>query len=147
MDIPWVNLIWEKHYRNGRLPNQVKKGSYWWRDILKLLDKYKGLAKVDLRNGTTCLFWTDMWLDQIPSLSFPELFSFSKKKSITFQRAMTTEPLHNLFHLPLSEPAYDKLLSMEQILNSVELSHEPDSWSYIWGNLHFSSTKAYRQLT
>ena len=24
-DIPWVHLIWEKYYSNGRLPNHVKK--------------------------------------------------------------------------------------------------------------------------
>jgi len=31
-DIPWVHLIWEKYYSNGRLPNHVKKGSFWWKD-------------------------------------------------------------------------------------------------------------------
>lgn len=36
-DIPWVHLIWEKYYRNGKLPNHVKKGSFWWKDVLKLL--------------------------------------------------------------------------------------------------------------
>ena len=25
VDIPWVHLIWEKYYSNGRLPNHVKK--------------------------------------------------------------------------------------------------------------------------
>jgi hypothetical protein len=29
-DIPWVHLVWEKHYSNGRLPNHTKKGSFWW---------------------------------------------------------------------------------------------------------------------
>jgi len=27
-DIPWVKLVWEKHYRNGRLPGTVKKRSF-----------------------------------------------------------------------------------------------------------------------
>ena len=28
-DIPWVQLIWEKYYTNGKLPaNHVKKGSF-----------------------------------------------------------------------------------------------------------------------
>lgn len=44
VDIPWVHLVWEKYYSNGRLPNHVKKGSFLWKDILKLLDKFKGLA-------------------------------------------------------------------------------------------------------
>jgi hypothetical protein len=39
-DIPWVSLVWEKYYEHGKLPGSVKKGSFWWRDILKLLDKF-----------------------------------------------------------------------------------------------------------
>jgi len=31
-DIPWVQLIWEKYYRNGKLLGHTKKGSFWWRD-------------------------------------------------------------------------------------------------------------------
>jgi hypothetical protein len=35
-DIPWVHLVREKYYTNGRLPNHVKKSSFWWRDVLKV---------------------------------------------------------------------------------------------------------------
>lgn len=28
LDIPWVSLVWEKHYRNGKLPNHMKKDSF-----------------------------------------------------------------------------------------------------------------------
>jgi hypothetical protein len=31
-DIPWVHLLWEKYYPNGKLPNQTMNGSFWWRD-------------------------------------------------------------------------------------------------------------------
>lgn len=56
-DIPWVHLIWEKNYSNGKLPNHlIKKGSFWWKDVLKLLPKFKDLAKVQVRNGQSCLF-------------------------------------------------------------------------------------------
>jgi hypothetical protein len=27
-DIPWVQLIWEKHYAHGKLPNHTLKGSF-----------------------------------------------------------------------------------------------------------------------
>lgn len=27
-DIPWVSLVWEKHYSNGKLPSHLKKGSF-----------------------------------------------------------------------------------------------------------------------
>jgi hypothetical protein len=26
--IPWVNLVWEKHYKNGKLPSHIKKGPF-----------------------------------------------------------------------------------------------------------------------
>jgi len=45
-DIPWVNLVWEKHCRNGRLPGIVKKGSFWWMDVLKLLTPFKEMANI-----------------------------------------------------------------------------------------------------
>lgn len=55
-DIPWVSLVWKKYYSSGKLPGCSKKGSFWWRDIVKLLDKFKGMAKVEIRDGSSCLF-------------------------------------------------------------------------------------------
>jgi hypothetical protein len=28
-NIPWVQLIWEKYYKNGKLPNHTMKDSFW----------------------------------------------------------------------------------------------------------------------
>lgn len=70
-DIPWVRLVWENYYSNGKLPGQQKMGSFWWRDIVKLLDKFKGIAKATAQNGTTILVWQDLWNDNIPKLLFP----------------------------------------------------------------------------
>lgn len=50
-DIPWVSLIWEKHYSNGKLSNNTRKGSFWWRDILKLLEVFKSFSIVQVQNG------------------------------------------------------------------------------------------------
>ena len=62
LDLPWVKLMLEKYYNNGKLPGQVKKGSFWWKNVLKLLDKFKDMATVSVQNGSTCLFWDDIWL-------------------------------------------------------------------------------------
>jgi len=29
LDLPWVHLIWVKHYRNGKLLTHIRKGSFW----------------------------------------------------------------------------------------------------------------------
>lgn len=44
LDIPWVQLVWNTYYHNGELPLNNNKGSFWWRDITKLIHSYKGLA-------------------------------------------------------------------------------------------------------
>lgn len=56
-DIPRVSLVWEKHYSNGKLPNSIRKGSFWWRDILKLT-----FSTIQVQDGITCFFWTDNWI-------------------------------------------------------------------------------------
>jgi hypothetical protein len=39
-DIPWVKLIWNTYYSEGIVPHAAKdKGSFWWRDILKLSEE------------------------------------------------------------------------------------------------------------
>jgi len=70
-DIPWVSLIWEKYYSSRRLPGTSKKGSFWWRDILKLLDKFKGMARVEINNGKSCFLWEDLWGNEILMHKFP----------------------------------------------------------------------------
>jgi hypothetical protein len=114
-DIPWVHLVWEKHYSNGKLPSHTKKGSFWWRDILKLLDKFKGLASVQASDGASCLFWDDCWVGQPLKLSFPELFSFAKKPSISLRSVIYTTP-SNLFNLPLSVEAYAQFQEVQEAL-------------------------------
>jgi hypothetical protein len=44
-DLSWVKLIWTKYYSNGKVPGDLKKGSFWWRCVLKLLNTYKGITQ------------------------------------------------------------------------------------------------------
>lgn len=146
-DIPWVNLIWEIHYDNGRLPVANNRGSFWWKDVLRLLDNFKGLAKVDLKDGRTCFLWSDIWKDTIPTLAFPELFSFTSNKSITVAEAKTLDSLQSIFHLPLSEQAYHQFLCLQQLLENVQPTKDKDVWGFIWGSNQFSSSKIYKHLS
>ena len=60
-DIPWVNLIWSTYYANGEVPHATQeKGSFWWKDILKLCDKFRGVAACSVGDGSTVLFWLDI---------------------------------------------------------------------------------------
>lgn len=51
VDLPWVNLVWEKLYKHGKLPSHIKKGSFWWRDNLKLVSRFKSLTMISVEDG------------------------------------------------------------------------------------------------
>lgn len=146
-DIPWVHLIWEKYYQNGRLPNHTIKGSFWWRSVLRLLDNYKGMAVVSVSNGSTCNLWSNLWEGMIPQFEFPELYSFAKQKNISVQKAKSMTNVEQLFHLPFSAQAFQQLQTLVAALEQNANSEDLDSWSYIWASGLFTSSKAYKHLT
>jgi ubiquinone/menaquinone biosynthesis C-methylase UbiE len=48
LDIPWVKLIWESYYED-EVPHAAKAcGSYWWKDLIKLMDQYRGFTKPEV---------------------------------------------------------------------------------------------------
>lgn len=141
-----VHLIWEKYYPNGKLPGHVLKGSFLWKDILKLLNNFKGVATATVFDGSSCSAWDDLWAGKVPKLAFPELYSFSKNKNISIQKMAATEDLQRLFHLPLSEVAFDQLVQFAQDTQNTIFSDEHDVWTYIWGSHQFSSSSIYRHF-
>ena len=147
-DIPWVNLIWERHYSNGSLPSTSNlKGSFWWKDILKLLDSFKGLASANVKDGVTCLFWDDLWLGKVTRIHYPQLFSFARLPDMSINMALSAEGTESLFHFPLSQLAAQQLVEIAENLNSLSDTDEKDIWTYIWGSPFFSTSKAYSHLT
>ena len=80
--------------------------------------RHEAIAKTDLNDGKTCLLWQDIWgQDCIPQLAYPELFSFAKNKAISVAEAKSLGNFHDLFHLPLSEEAYNQYLILQQSLD------------------------------
>ena len=73
-DIPWVHLTWAKLYQNNTPPHaRSPTGSFWWKDVLKLYDKFLAMSRCVPNRGNSVLFWHDLWLSthiKMPSLSF-----------------------------------------------------------------------------
>jgi hypothetical protein len=59
LDIPWVHLIWEKHYQNDKLPSTMKKRIFLVERQSQIIE-FKGLATVSIADGRTCLLWWDL---------------------------------------------------------------------------------------
>lgn len=146
LDLPWVKLIWEKHYRNGKLPNHIRNGSFWWRDNLKLLPDFKNIAMPQINNGETSLFWHDRWANQPLTISMPELFSFAVNKLTTVQEAFNQDDLTDPFQLPLSQIAFEKMQNVQHLIEASTLNDENDKWIYSWGSSIFASAKVYKIL-
>jgi len=53
-------------YKNGKLLSATKKGSFWWRDLLKLIDSYKGMASAKPLSGSSVYLWNDVWNGTLP---------------------------------------------------------------------------------
>ena len=109
-DIPWVHLIWEFYYNDRSLSSSSKKnGSFWWKDNLKLLDSFKGMAMTNVSDGATCMFWEDLWNFRVPRLHYPMLFSFARDPHISLKAAREAAGPDHLLHLPISSEALHQL--------------------------------------
>ena len=113
-DIPWVHLIWETYYKNGKLPGRSMEGSFWWKSHIKLIDNYKGMAKCNLNSGKSAYFWSDLWQDECLMNKFPHLLSYAKFSNISVHDFLHADFLEDNFHLPLSQQAYSEFIVMEE---------------------------------
>jgi hypothetical protein len=75
---------------------------------------------------------------------FPELFSYSMNKNITLRQAKMAPLIEDLFHLPLSAPAYMQMLTLVTMLHNMELSDMPDKWVCANNADKYSSQKIYK---
>jgi hypothetical protein len=102
-DIPWVKLTWSKLYQNGNIASHDRSptGSFWWKDILKLFEKFKTFAFCQPNQGNSVSFWKDDWSGEILETKYPELFSYIFKANCSLQFYCNNQT-NSLFFLPLS---------------------------------------------
>jgi hypothetical protein len=93
-DTPWVHLVLEKHFNNGKFPNHTLRGFFWWRDILRLLDKFKSLASITVHKGYTCFIWHDLWGGSIRSQGLPQMYSFARSKNVSVCKASSVAEIN-----------------------------------------------------
>jgi len=108
-----------------------------------LLDSFKGLAAAEIKDGKTCLFWDDLWLNKVPRIHYLELYSFARVKDMTVHMALNAEEPEFIFHFPLSPIAAQQLVEIAESLESLPASDDTDIWTYIWGSPLFSTSKSY----
>jgi hypothetical protein len=76
------------------------------------------------------LLWYDSWTGQPWHQNYPELFSYARKRLISVSAAVSTPLVQELFFLPLSNEAYIQFQQISAILESLQLEHDTDIWSF-----------------
>lgn len=90
-DVPWVHLVWSRYYTN-KVPHAAReKGSFWWKDVLRLNTIYRGIAKCTIGDGSTVCFWDDLWTDSVLSIQYPRLASFPRDTGISVLEVMQAD--------------------------------------------------------
>lgn len=120
-DLPWVQLVWELYFEGKSLSN-CRVGSFWWRDITKLIPTYKENSKCSARSGQTIMFWHGNWNTTPLRIAMPELFSFVLQQDISLKDFMDYEDISGLFHTPLSARAFHQFTQLQVLLNNVQLT-------------------------
>ena len=97
-------------------------------------------------------FWYDLWYDECPFHKMPHLVTFEKKNRCNTPRDNETvneESLKDLFHLPLSQQAYNESVELEAICQGARdhmQEGSKDIWGYIWKSENFTPKRAYNVL-
>lgn len=113
-DISWVALIWNTHYGEAIPHAQYHCGSFWWRELTKLMPVFRGITRVNVNNCLSTLFWKDNWNNAVYAEKFPRAFSFARTEDDSVQNFLGTSSLQEAFSLLLSEQAHDELRMMQQ---------------------------------
>jgi hypothetical protein len=118
-------------YLAAKVPHLLNKGSFWLKDVIALVDIFRGIAKCNIKTGTTALFWTDLWNDQFKCQQYQHLFASSLYQDDSVQ-AMCARPLEDSFMLPLSYQAYCEYINIQDELTHLQLEQgRGDSWCFI----------------
>jgi hypothetical protein len=105
-----VNLVWNSYYSSGNLPRRRLEGSFWWKAHLKLIDTFKAMARCNMGDGKSTLFWSYLRDNECLHLKFPHLITFAKGTNDSVHDIIHQEYLQIVFSLPLSQHAYDEFL-------------------------------------
>jgi hypothetical protein len=115
-NVQWVNLIWQKYYLSSVLHLAREKGSFWWKDILRLHIHYRGIAVCSPVIGDTVGFWEDLINGQLHADLFPNLLAFAKDSCVSLSKLKNAENLLDFFRLPMSRQAYNGFLELQHYL-------------------------------
>ena len=137
-DLPWVRLIWDSYYPNSVPHASPICGSFWWKQICKLMPIFRGISSPLVGDGKNISMWHDKWHEILLADRFACLFSFVINEDCSVAEFYATNDWSDMFHISLSPEAFEELQSV-LTFKSESLNHSDavDSWTYVWGQAYF----------
>ena len=112
---------------------------------MKLVQKYLEICSVQVKEGDTTLFWSDTWRDKVLNLKYPRLFSFAIDANLSVRDVMQTQDKSELFHLPLSQQAFEEFVLLQADLAHIVLQPGVSAvWSTPWKDGAYSANRFYK---
>lgn len=98
-----------------------------WELLRSLFPLYQALTTVQIRDGKTTLFWSDVWIgDEALADRFPRLFSHCSLKDSSVQQAIESNLGGGAFVNRLSSQAQSELSELNAIVHQTTLSDQHD---------------------
>lgn len=105
---------------------------------------FRGISLVQITNGSSTLFWKDMWHDELASSAFPHAYSYTTQEDISVQNFLSIATLSSVFWLPLSTQAHDEVKMIQQLTREMNIpEHGEDEWTYVWEASEFKASQYY----
>ena len=92
---------------------------------------YHGITNVTIRNGSSALFWKDVWIGDVMADTHPRAFSFARLEDISMRDFLRSTSLGETFQLPLSALALDETRDVQQQTMQIDLM-DPNSANDEW---------------
>jgi hypothetical protein len=77
---------------------------------------------VHIQNDSIILLWHDMWENRVINVQSVELYSYTTTQHVSKEQTIIMENLHNIFHLPMSEIAFQQFLVLNFEIDGLTLN-------------------------
>lgn len=117
-DVPWVQLMW--NYARSVPHASDACGSFWWRDLMHMSDMLRGVTRVEVGNGSSVLFWKDLWHEQPIVDSHPRAFPFTINEYTFVQTFLRSNTIGEVLYPPLMPRAREEIRDLQQITSWID---------------------------
>lgn len=129
VEVPWVQLIYSTYYQQKVPHLTTARGSFWWKDTLKLNVQFRNIAHCLPGMGDTVGLWEDNIAQQPFSVMFPNLYEYGVNKKMSVNTGLAASNLLEISRLPISRVAYNEYLIFREDLDSFRSdTDQTDVW-------------------